>query len=46
VIARGNSKNRRLHEVLLTIAQAMGVTDLQDFADPKYTHGPVAELLA
>jgi hypothetical protein len=30
----------------LTIAQSMGVTDLQDFADPKYNHGPVNELLA
>lgn len=41
-----NPKNRRLHEVLLTIAQSIGVTDLQDFADPKYNHGPVNELLA
>jgi hypothetical protein len=41
-----NPKNRRMHEVLLTIAQAMGVTDMQDFGDPKYTHGPVAELLS
>ena len=28
------------------IAQAMGITDLKDFADPKYNQGPVAELLA
>lgn len=40
-----NPKNRRLHEVLLTIAQSMGFTDLQDFADPKYNQGPIAELL-
>jgi hypothetical protein len=41
-----NVNNRRMHEVLLTIAQAMGFTDLQDFADPKYNQGPVVELLA
>jgi hypothetical protein len=41
-----NPQNRRMHEVLLTIGQAMGITDLQDFADPKYNQGPVTELLA
>lgn len=40
-----NPQNRRLHEVLLTIAQAMGITDLNDFADPVYNHGPISELL-
>ncbi|MDX2022552.1 MAG: DUF1552 domain-containing protein [Deltaproteobacteria bacterium] len=44
--ALANPKNRRLHEVLLTIAQAMGFTDLNDFADPKYVQGPVQELLS
>jgi hypothetical protein len=40
-----NPQNRRVHEVLLTLAQAMGITDLQGFADPVYDHGPIAELL-
>ncbi len=41
-----NPQNRRLHEVLLTIAQAMGTTDLESFADPAYNHGPISQLLA
>lgn len=45
VTALENPKNRRLHEVLLTLAEAMGVTDLGDFADPKYVQGPVSEIL-
>lgn len=44
--ALANPKNRRLHEVLLTIAQAMGIQDLAGFADPKYVQGPVNELLS
>jgi hypothetical protein len=44
--ALGNPKNRRLHEVLLTLAGAMGVDDLGDFADPAYVQGPVTEILA
>jgi len=46
VAALENPKNRRLHEVLLTLGEAMGVTDLSDFADPKYVQGPVSEILA
>jgi hypothetical protein len=43
--ALANPKNRRLHEVLLTVAHAMGYDDLTDFADPKYVQGHIAELL-
>ena len=41
-----NPKNRRLHEVHLTIGHALGMNNLGDFADPKYTQGPFNELLA
>jgi len=40
-----NPNNRRLHELLLTIAEQMGVTDLTDFADPAYVQGPLSEVL-
>ena len=46
VVALANPQNRRLHEVLLTIAGAMGIDDLDDFADPEYVQGPVSQLLA
>jgi hypothetical protein len=46
VDALKNPSNRRIHEVLLTIAGAMGITDLTDFADPEYVQGPVAEILS
>jgi hypothetical protein len=36
-----NPQNRRLHEVLLTIAHATGVEDLTDFADTEYNQGLV-----
>jgi hypothetical protein len=38
--------NRRLHEVLLTLAHAVGLRDFEGFADPKYNQGLVTELLA
>ncbi len=40
-----NPNNRRLHELLLTIAEQMGVTDLADFADPAFVQGPLSEVL-
>ena len=40
-----NPNNRRLHELLLTIAEQMGVTDLTDFADPAFVQGPLSEVL-
>ncbi len=45
VEALKNPSNRRVHEVLLTIAGAMGITDLNDFADPQFVQGPIAEIL-
>jgi hypothetical protein len=39
-------ENRRLPDVLLTLAAAMGVTDLDEFADPAYVRGPIEALLA
>ncbi len=45
VDALKNPSNRRVHEVLLTIAGAIGITDLNDFADPQYVQGPIAEIL-
>ena len=43
---REDPRNRRLHEVYLTIGHALGMNNLGDFADPKYTQGPFNELLA
>ncbi len=40
-----NPSNRRLHELLLTLATQMGVTDLTSFADPAFVQGPLAEIL-
>jgi len=40
-----NPQNRRIHELWLTIAQSLGITDLSDFADPLYNHGPLEQLL-
>jgi hypothetical protein len=44
--ALGSPKNRRVHEVLLTLGAAIGLRDFEGFADPRYTQGPVTELLA
>lgn len=44
--ALANPTNRRLHEVLLTLGAAIGQRSFDGFADPKYTRGPVDELLA
>ncbi len=41
-----NQQNRRLHELLLTVAAQMGVTDLTGFADPAFVQGPLSEILA
>lgn len=46
VKALASPANWRVHDVLLTLASAVGLRDFQGFADPKYTHGMVQELLA
>jgi hypothetical protein len=43
--ALANTRNRRLPELLLTLASAVGVNDLQDFADTRYVQGPIREIL-
>jgi len=45
IAALASPTNRRLHEIYLTVASAMGITDLDGFADPKFVQGPVKELL-
>jgi hypothetical protein len=42
---RSNPRDRRLHEVLLTLAGAVGIDDLTGFADARYVQGPIRELL-
>jgi Protein of unknown function (DUF1552) len=43
--ALANPKNRRLHEILLTLAHAVGIEKIEGFADPKYVQGLVTDLL-
>jgi hypothetical protein len=47
-VALSDRSNRRLPEILLTIAQAMGIDDIKpaDFMDTEYYQGPVSEILA